>query len=70
LKSYFAPEHFLIDQAGCHRHQLSAIGRPLRLKRNDLRCALGRREKMAGCVESTADGVYPSSLYLSMKNRD
>jgi hypothetical protein len=62
LKSYFAPEHFLIDQAGFHHHQRSAIGRlrPLRLKRNDLRFALGRREKMARCVESAADGEYLS----------
>jgi len=59
LKSYFSPDHFLIGQADCHRHRRSAIGRlrPLRLKRNDLRFALDRREKMAGCVESTPDGA-------------
>jgi hypothetical protein len=65
LKSYFAPEHFLIDQAGCYRHQRSAIGRlrPLRLKRNDLCFALGRPsagvKRWRSASRATADGVYP-----------
>ena len=62
----------VIFHANLHPHQVIAANvlRPLRLKRNDLRFAtrraLGQREKMAACVERTADRMYPFSFCLSL----